>query len=113
MGSAPCLDNCLIISGHTVGPSRTRCSPAGLPIASFTLEHHSRQSEADISREARCRIQVLAGGNTLAPAAEKLQPGSWVRVRGFISRANHRHGEARLVLHAEQIEALAAPFENN
>jgi primosomal replication protein N len=113
MGSALSLDNCLVIAGHTVGPSRTRYSPAGLPIAYFTLEHHSWQSEADIPREVRCRIQVLAGGKTLAPAAEKLKPGSWVRVRGFISRANNRQGEARLVLHAEQIKALEAPVENN
>jgi len=38
---------------------------------------------------------------------QQLEAGSRVRVTGFISRANHRHGEYRLVLHGQQIETIA------
>ena len=99
-------DNCLIIAGRVAGHHEPRFSPAGVPIARFTLEHHSRQTEAGILREARCRIVVLACGEELMRTAEKLAPGSGVRVSGFISRTNHRQGESRLVLHAEHIEPL-------
>jgi primosomal replication protein N len=99
-------DNCLMITGWVSTEGKTRCSPAGLPITRFTLEHRSEQVEAGLAREARCRILVLACGEALRQEAENLLPGNRVRVRGFIARANHRHGESRLVLHAERIETL-------
>jgi primosomal replication protein N len=102
----PPLDNCLVIAGRVSGPSQTRYSPAGLPITRFVLEHHSRQVEAAIPRETRCRIQVLACGATLSRDAQALAPGALVRVHGFLSRANYREGENQLVIHAEQIETL-------
>jgi len=105
----PSDDNCLIIAGCVTRPSETRYSPAGLPIVRFVLEHHSRQIEAGIPRQARCRIVVLACGKRLAEAAGQLAPGSLIKVRGFISRANHRRGEARLILHAQCIEPLDIP----
>jgi len=107
MASVPPSDNHLVLAGCVTTPCQTRYSPAGLPITRFTLEHRSVQTEAAIPREVRCRIQVLAGGTTLAKIAARLAPGNVVRVRGFVSRANHRQGEARLVLHAEHIEVLA------
>lgn len=106
MATAPLLDNCLVIAGWVTGFSQTRYSPAGFPITRFLLEHHSRQVEVNIPREARCRIPVLACGETLAADPRALTPGTLVRVSGFICRADHRQGEDRLVVHAAHIETL-------
>ncbi len=107
MPSAPPADNCLIIVGQLVGTRETRTSPAGVPINRFLLEHHSEQREAGLPREACCRIPVMACGDALARIASQLAPGARIRVRGFVSRANHREGEYRLVLHAAHIDILA------
>ena len=108
--------HCLIIAGRVVGPCETRTSPAGIPISRFLLEHQSGQVEAGVPREARCRLPVVACGEPLVRAARGLPPGAWVRVRGFVSRANHREGEYRLVLHAAHIDLFdtepANPFED-
>ncbi|MDG4556349.1 MAG: primosomal replication protein N [Candidatus Contendobacter sp.] len=107
MSSAPPADNCLIIVGQLTGACETRITPAGVPISRFLLEHRSEQREAGLPREARCRIPVVACGDALADIARRLAPDARVRVRGFVSRANHREGEYRLVLHAARIDILA------
>ena len=61
-----------------------------MPISRFLLEHHSGQVEAGISREARCRIPVVACGEALTGIAGSLVAGTRLRVRGFVSRANYR-----------------------
>ena len=101
------MDNRLVLTGRVVKLSDTQRSPAGLPIARFVLDHRSLQQEAGFSREARCRLSVLAAGEQLAPAVAKLSVGVAVKVSGFISRANNRQGEYRLILHAEHIELVA------
>ena len=106
MPFAPTADNCLIIVGQLAGTCETRMTPAGVPISRFLLEHHSGQQEAGLPREARCRIPVMACGETLASIARRLAPEARVRVQGFVSRANHREGEYRLVLHAARIDIL-------
>ena len=105
MPSAP-ADNCLIIAGQLAGSCEIRTSPAGVTISRFLLEHHSGQVEAGVAREAYCRIPVMACGEALARAVDRLPQGAPVRVRGFISRANFREGEYRLVLHAAHIDLL-------
>jgi primosomal replication protein N len=107
MESVPlCVDNSIVLAGQVIRPNETRFSPAGLPIGRFTLEHYSQQWEADRSREVRCRVQVVACGQKLVYQADQLALGIMVRVSGFISRANARYGEARLIVHANQIELL-------
>ncbi|MDG4554187.1 MAG: primosomal replication protein N [Candidatus Competibacter sp.] len=106
MPFAPPADNCLIIAGRIAGACETRQSPAGVPISRFLLEHHSGQMEAGVSREARCRIPVVACGEALTGIAGPLVTGARLRVSGFVSRANYREGEYRLVLHAARIDML-------
>ncbi len=112
VAATPVLDNCLLIAGRVAGPSQTRYSPAGLPIARFLLEHHSQQVEAAIPRDTRCRLPVIACGEALAQAVQTLPVGTLVRIRGFLSRANYRQGEHQLVVHAEQIEILNSVQES-
>ena len=106
MPLAPAADNCLIIVGQLAGSCEIRTSPAGVTISRFLLEHHSGQMEAGVTREASCRIPVMACGEGFARAVSRLPQGAPVRVRGFISRANSREGEYRLVLHAVHIDIL-------
>lgn len=97
-------DNRLIIAGTVVRAPETRYSPAGIPISRFALEHQSRQVEAGMPRDAVCRMMVIAAGEALHSTVSVLALGSRVRVSGFLSRADHRTGEDRLVLHAQAID---------
>lgn len=106
MPAAPRSDNSLIIAGQVAGACETRPSPAGVPISRFLLEHQSRQVEAGVPREARCRIPVVACGEALTRIAGRLPSGAPVRVQGFVSRVNYREGEYRLALHAVRIDLL-------
>ncbi|WJW74791.1 primosomal replication protein N [Thiohalobacter sp. IOR34] len=100
------VHNQVWLSGTLVRDPEFRHSPAGIPLGRFTLEHQSRQQEAGMPRQARLRITVKAAGDLLLQRLRTLQRGDRVRVRGFLNRDNHRNGEQRLVLHAEQIESL-------
>lgn len=101
-----CNDNNIVLAGQVIRFDETRFSPAGLPIGRFTLEHYSQQWQAGRSREVRCRIQVIVCGQNLIQQTNQFIPGTLVRVKGFISRANAHYGETRLVLHANQIDLL-------
>ncbi len=85
---------------------QTRYTPAGIPITSFCLQHRSVQQEAGHSREAICILQVMISGEELQDKVQGLERGSNVRIGGFISRANNRQGEYRLVLHGQHIEII-------
>ncbi len=100
------MDNRLVISGTLGNNPETRYSPAGIPITRFTLRHESIQQEAGMQRQAICNIAVMASGKQWLESTKSLQSGQQIRVSGFLSRANNRQGENRLILHTEQIELL-------
>ena len=97
------MDNQLVLGGQITRISETRRSPAGIPITRLVLEHRSVQYEANHPRKAQCRITVMVCGAELHRDLARLQVDQQVCVSGFISRANNRQGEARLVLHAVSI----------
>lgn len=101
------MENQLQIAGVVGNSPETRFSPAGIPIARFTLKHQSLQSEAGMQRQVICNIGVVASGEALQQSVQQLQTGEGVRVSGFLARANNRQGENRLILHAEQIERIS------
>jgi primosomal replication protein N len=101
------VDNRLVIAGTVERKPETRTSPAGIPIARFSLRHDSVQTEAGMSRKAACIIAVVASGMAIQSAVRQLEQGSAARVTGFLTRAE-RSEEYRLVLHAESIEILSA-----
>jgi primosomal replication protein N len=100
------MDNRLVISGTLGNTPETRTSPAGIPITRFTLRHESIQQEAGMPRQVICTIAVIASGAQLLERSRSLQSGQQLRICGFLSRANNRQGENRLILHAERIEPL-------
>lgn len=94
----------MLIAGTLGNEPETRFSPAGIPIARFTLRHQSQQQEAGMQRQVVCNIGVVASGEALQGIVRELHTGERVRVSGFLARANNRQGENRLILHAESIE---------
>ena len=100
------MDNRLVISGILGNTPETRYSPAGIPITRFTLRHESIQQEAGLQRQSICNIGVIASGKEFLESTRSLQSEQQIRVSGFLSRANNRQGENRIILHAEQIESL-------
>lgn len=100
------MDNRVLLAGEIVRIDETRHSPAGIPITRLLLDHRSAQQEAGLPREARCRLPVLICGQGLQALVRTLSPGHIIRVHGFLARANHRRGDAQLVLHATDIEPL-------
>ncbi len=95
-----------MLTGTVCKTPETRYNPAGIPLTRFSLEHRSRQTEAGLDREAYCRIVVIATGEGLSIKAKALTEGQSVRVAGFIARADSRQGQAKIVLHAQSIQAL-------
>ena len=100
------MDNRLVISGTLGNTPETRYSPAGIPITRFTLRHESIQQEAGMQRQVICNVGVIASGKEFLESTRSLQSEQQIRVSGFLSRANNRQGENRIILHAEQIESL-------
>lgn len=96
--------NQVLIEGRVSRAAQLRQSPAGIPIARFVLDHHSEQTQAGMRRQSRFRIVVIAAGTGLAEQAGRLERDDGVRVSGFLSRADSRSGDQRLVIHAEHIE---------
>lgn len=92
--------NRLTITGRVVEVSGERVSPAGIPQHVITIEHRSRQLEAGLPREARCRVEVKIAGEQLAVSARTLQVGQPVRVEGFLTRSGFKGSEASIVIHA-------------
>ena len=100
-------DNELVLTGRLLKAAEVRTTPAGIPIARFTLEHGSRRSEAGQLREVECRIRVVAIGESFARDINDCQPGTWLKVKGFLSRAGYRAPDLRIELHALEIQTVA------
>lgn len=100
------MENRLQIAGIVGSDPEVRYSPAGIPIARFTLKHESQQQEAGLTRQVVCNIGVVASGEALQQSVKQLETGSGIRVSGFLARANNRQGEYRLILHADEIARL-------
>jgi len=95
--------NRLTITGTVVEVGSRRVSPAGIPQQRLTLEHRSRQVEAGMPREARCRLDVKVAGEELGRLMKTLAVGQQVEVEGFLARAGYKGSEASIVLHATGI----------
>lgn len=78
-------------------------SPAGIPHCYLLLEHRSIQQEAGLSRQAYCRLTVVASGLESQKQTEHLVLGSNIKVSGFLTYQTNRNGESKLVLHADNI----------
>ena len=100
------IENRLSIIGIVTGNLRRRKSPNGIEHCQFLLEHRSNQVEANLSRQAWCKIPVQVSGNQLVEKTQGITVGSKVLILGFLTTHQLNNGSTQLVLHAEQIEFI-------
>jgi primosomal replication protein N len=100
-------DNELVFTGQLLKAVELRTTPAGIRIARFVLAHRSRRSEAGRLREVQCRLSVVASGQHLTTGIAEYGPGTWLKVKGFLSRAGYRAADLRIELHALEIETVS------
>ncbi|ENO80672.1 MULTISPECIES: primosomal replication protein N [Thauera] len=80
-----------------------RRTPAGVPVASCTLAHESKQIEAGLSRDVSVELQAVAVGD-LAAVLAVAAPGCAIRATGFMAARSMRSRSP--VLHLNTIEFL-------
>ncbi|SNC58690.1 primosomal replication protein N [Sodalis endosymbiont of Henestaris halophilus] len=98
--------NCLMLSGTVCKTYVNKVSPSGISHCQFILEHRSIQQEAGFSRQAWCRLIVVASGKQILYMTRNIMIGAYINVRGFISCHQGRNGLSKIVLHAEQIDLI-------
>ncbi|BBG60325.1 primosomal replication protein N [Providencia rustigianii] len=96
----------MVLTGTVCKALTRKVSPSGIPHCQFVLEHRSQQQEAGLSRQAWCRMPVIASGQALETHTHSITVGSLITVTGFISTHQGRNGVSKLVLHAEQIDLI-------
>nr|WP_222717701.1 MULTISPECIES: primosomal replication protein N [unclassified Providencia] len=96
----------MVLTGTVCKALIRKVSPSGIPHCQFVLEHRSGQQEAGMSRQAWCRMPVIASGQALQTHTHSITVGSLITVTGFISTHQGRNGISKLVLHAEQIDLI-------
>ena len=84
-----------------------RHTPAGIPISRFVLEHQSLQSEADLKRQIRCQVFVIASGKQLQKTMKHLSVGSDILVEGYLNQTSFKGGNRQLCINAEIIRCGA------
>ena len=99
-------DNELVFTGQLLKTAEERTTPAGIRIARFILVHRSRRKEAGQARDVQCRLSVVAAGQALTALVTGHPPGTWLRVKGFLSRVGYRAVDLRIELHALEIETV-------
>ncbi|WP_308666149.1 primosomal replication protein N [uncultured Aggregatibacter sp.] len=100
------IENRLSIIGIVTGNLKRRKSPNGIEHCQFLLEHRSNQVEANLIRQAWCKIPVQVSGNQLVEKTQGITVGNKVLVQGFLTTHQLNNGSTQLVLHAEQIEFI-------
>jgi primosomal replication protein N len=89
----------------TSGP---RTTPAGMPVLRFQVQHTSMQQEADRTRPVEVEAELVAYGKVAQELAHEfvsIQPGSRLRLTGFIDRKGVRNPQ--LELHVTEFGILA------
>lgn len=93
--------NEVVLSGHTCNVRPLRATPAGIPVAEFSLRHLSTQAEAGGSRRVEFEMPAIAFG-ALAQRVAREQSGTSVVARGFL--ASRGKPGTQVILHANNIE---------
>ncbi|MGQ0286464.1 primosomal replication protein N [Pasteurellaceae bacterium 22721_9_1] len=100
------IDNRLSLIGKVAEKPKRSISPNGVQHCQFLLEHRSNKIEADLTRQAWCKLPVQISGNALIQKTQSITVGSQLLVVGFINTHRTAKGSYQLVLHAEQIEFI-------
>jgi primosomal replication protein N len=94
--------NQLRVAASISEKSALRYTPAGIPIASAILTHHSKQHEANTERQVEFEIAAIAAGE-ISKRFMELEMGVVMQFTGFLSRKNRN--SKSLVFHVIEFEA--------
>lgn len=97
------MENQLQLVASIVQRDVIRHTPAGIPVVTARLQHHSQQIEAEIQRTVEFEIPVMAIGK-IAGRLEKLEPGQIQRFTGFMARKSQK--SPTLVFHITGITSI-------
>ena len=92
--------NQTVISGEIVRLGVLRYTLAGVPAIDCIVRHRSRQHEAEVPRQVRCELPVVALGEP-ATLLAVLSNGDTIRVTGFLNRKSQT--DPQLVLHVHHV----------
>lgn len=101
------MENRIAIAGRILADVQIRRSPAGIPIARFTLEHSSTQPELGVARQQAFLIGIRAVGDELCQQLSQLGPGAAIRVFGFLARSDQASDDYRLLVCARTVAVLS------
>ena len=93
--------NEVVLSGVAHAFSGLRFTPAGVPVAEFSLRHSSMQGEAGTERRVELDIPAIAFGVIAKRLAEEL-PQAEITARGFLAARSRR--SIQVVLHTSEVE---------
>ena len=94
--------NEVVMSGVIRDLHALRYTPAGVPVAEFSLRHASTQQEAGQPRRVALDLKAIAFGVVARQLASDLPQGE-ITARGFLASRSQRSTE--VVLHANTIES--------
>ncbi|MBN3724121.1 primosomal replication protein N [Burkholderia sp. Ac-20379] len=95
--------NRLQLTASVVERQAVRYTPAGVPIASCTLQHHTEVVEAGIRRQVELTIEAMAAGEA-SGKLERCEMGVETLFTGFLAK---KHRNARtLVFHITALQDI-------
>lgn len=100
------VENRLSLSGRVISHPRFNTSPSGIEHCRFIIEHRSQQTEAQLNRQAWCKMPISVSEQLLITTTHSIKVGSKILVDGFITNHVGKNGLSQVVLHAKNIELL-------
>lgn len=96
--------NIVELTGEVLERDILRYTPAGIPLLQFKLAHVSDQLEADIKRQVKCEISVIAVADVAAYAHPLINNGDAIFVQGFLAQKSNTN--PKLVLHVNELKLI-------
>ena len=97
------MENRLCLVASIIERDAIRYTPAGIPVVTARLQHHSRQPEAESERTVEFEMPATAIGR-MAGTLEKLEPGQIRRFTGFMAGKSRK--SKSLVFHITDITSV-------
>jgi len=95
--------NRLQLTASVVEREPVRYTPAGIPIASVTLQHRAEVVEAGIARQVELTMQAVAAGEA-SGRLERVEMGVETLFTGFLAKKNRN--ARTLVFHITELQDI-------
>ena len=81
--------NTVILQASIASREQLRYTPAGIAVLAFTVEHHSRQTEAGQVRDVTLTLDCVALGEK-AQSLDQISPDRTLELRGFLGNRSNK-----------------------